>query len=35
MQIIEEDGGELGKFKSSAFYKEFQQRIDYWETNIA
>jgi dynein heavy chain len=35
MQIIEEDGGELGKFKSSAFYKEFQTRIDFWESNIA
>jgi dynein heavy chain len=35
MAIIEEHGGELGKFKSSAYYKEFQKPIDTWESNIA
>lgn len=33
--LIEEHSGELAKHKSSNFYKQFDEKIDAWETNIA
>jgi len=35
MELIEQHGLELGNFKSSPFYKEFDQKIDLWEGYIA
>ena len=35
MQLIEEHGGTLGNHKSSPYYKEFDTKIDLWESNIA
>lgn len=35
MQLIEEHGGTLGNHKSSPYYKEFDTKIDIWESNIA
>jgi dynein heavy chain len=35
MQLIEDHGGHLGQFKSSPYYKEFQEDIDNWEQRIA
>lgn len=35
MQLIEEHGGTLGNHKSSPYYKEFDSKIDLWESNIA
>lgn len=32
---IEEHSGELAKHKSSPFYKQFDDKIDMWENNIA
>ena len=33
--LIEEHSGELAKHKSSPFYKQFDDKIDMWENNIA
>ena len=33
--LIEEHSGELAKHKSSQFYKQFDDKIDMWENNIA
>lgn len=33
--LIEEHSGELAKHKSSNFYKQFDDKIDMWENNIA
>ena len=33
--LIEEHSGELAKHKSSPFYKQFDDKIDYWENTIA
>ena len=33
--LIEEHSGELAKHKSSSFYKQFDDKIDMWENNIA
>lgn len=33
--LIEDHSGELAKHKASQFYKQFDDRIDYWENNIA
>jgi len=35
MQLIEDHGGDLGTYKSSPYYREFQDEIDLWESNIA
>jgi dynein heavy chain len=35
MEIIEEHGTLLGSMKSSPYYKEFSEKIDYWEGQIA
>lgn len=35
MQLIEDHGGQLGTYKSSPYYKEFQEDIDAWEQRIA
>ena len=35
MQLIEEHGGTLGNHKSSPYYKEFDTKIDLWESYIA
>lgn len=35
MQLIEDHGGHLGTYKSSPYYKEFQEDIDNWEQRIA
>lgn len=35
MQLIEDHGGDLGTYKSSPYYREFQEDIDMWESNIA
>jgi hypothetical protein len=35
MQLIEDHGGDLGTYKSSPYYREFQEPIDMWESNIA
>ena len=34
MQLIEDHGGYLGTYKSSPYYKEFQEDIDNWEQRI-
>ena len=33
--LIEEHSGELAKHKSSSFYKQFDDKIDMWENNLA
>jgi len=33
--LIEEHSGDLAKHKSSPFYKQFDDKIDMWENNIA
>lgn len=33
--IIEDHGSKLSNMKSSAFYKQFEKKIDKWETNLA
>lgn len=35
MELIEDHGGKLSNMKSSPYYKEFDTKIDYWESNIA
>ena len=35
MELIEDHGGKLSTMKSSPYYKEFDTKIDYWESNIA
>jgi len=35
MELIEDHGGKLGNMKSSPYYKEFDQKIDFWESNIS
>lgn len=35
MQMIEDHGGDLGTYKSSPYYREFQGLVDEWEANIA
>jgi len=35
MELIEDHGGKLGNMKSSPYYKEFDVKIDLWESNIS
>jgi len=35
MQLIEDHGVKLSNMKSSPYYKEFDTKIDLWESNIA
>jgi hypothetical protein len=35
MALIEDHGVKLGGMKSSPYYKEFDTKIDLWESNIA
>ena len=34
MQLIEDHSGDLGTYKSSPYYREFQDYIDDWELKI-
>jgi dynein heavy chain len=35
MELIEDHGGKLSTMKSSPYYKEFDTKIDHWESNVA
>jgi dynein heavy chain len=35
IELIEDHGGKLGTMKSSPYYREFDTKIDLWESNIA
>ena len=35
MQLIEEHSNKLARHKSSQYYREFDEQIDFWETQIA
>ena len=35
VNLIEEHSGKLAEHKSSPFYKQFDDKIDHWENNIA
>lgn len=35
MQLIEEHSNQLAKFKSSPYYREFAELIDFWEGHIS
>jgi hypothetical protein len=35
MQLIEDHSNKLARHKSSQYYREFDEQIDFWETQIA
>jgi hypothetical protein len=35
MQLIEDHSNQLSRHKSSPYYREFSELIDFWETNIS